>query len=201
MRFGPESSADWYRRPELILAQILQREVMGFGEQRTLLRATVLAVDSVGGQLENESGSGTVDGISSSGQPTSYQATVGPKNPVGSVKARILTDGLDRVRSDEDVKVFWPLLPQDQLSIPISPGEHVYILFEDRDMEHGLWLGRISGHDSAGVFVGSDSYTGPSGHGSAMDSFEGPPADYPRDDASASLAPTRGAMTSFEGEG
>ena len=201
MRFGPEASPDWYRRPELILAQLLQREAMGLGEQRVLLRATVLAVDSVGGKLENPGGNGTIEGMSSDGRPMTYQASVGPENPVGSVKARILTDGLDRVRGDQDVKVFWPLLPQDHLSIPISPGEHIYALFEDRDMEHGLWLGRVSGQDSGGVYLGSDSYTAPSGRSSAMDNFEGSGGTYPSDDGSASLAPSRGAMASFEGDG
>ena len=158
-------------------------------------RATVLAVDLVGGMLQNENGNGTVSVTNPNGSKKSFNALIGPSNPRGSIKARVLTAGKDRFLDDADIKVFWPLLPHDQIGIPVSPGEHVYVIFEGKT--HGMWLSRISGHDSAGNFLGTDSYTAPSSPRSAMDSFEVNDPEYDRTDDSAGLAPNKSALISF----
>jgi len=104
--------------PSRILSRLIQDYVDGSLDDRTFLyRAQVVAVDYVGAQLE------------SSPAP----------NPKNSVRARILT--LDRYKDDEDLTIFWPLFPFDLY--PIKPGEHIYVLFEDAEEEHGLWLSRI----------------------------------------------------------
>ena len=191
---------DYLRRPEVLLQEILQREARGGDEKRYLHRAVVLAVDLDGGKLQNPNASGEVTLVDRSKRSVSYKAITGPENPRGSVKARILTDGFDRMLEDRDARVFWPMLPFDQIGVPVSPGEHVYVMFEGDGTEHGLWLHRISGHDSAGSFAGSESYTAPSSPQSAMDSFESNGSRYQRDDAYAGEAPTPGAMSAFEDE-
>lgn len=133
--------SDWYRRPELILGDLLMRTARGEDSfRRHYYRAVVLAVDTDGALLQNRDGSGGIDVIDRSGQSRHFNATVGPDNPRGSVKARVLTDGLDRLLDDVDLRIFWPLFSTDQLSNPISPGEHVYVLFEGSGMDHGLWI-------------------------------------------------------------
>lgn len=191
---------DLYRRPELILADLIQRAARGEDrERRVYYRATVLAVDLEGGKLQNKSGTGSVDVRIASGQTRTYRAVPGPDNPRGSIKARVLTDGLDRLLSDDDVRVFWPMFPHDQIALPISPGEHVYVVFEGNGMDHGLWISRVSGQDSANSFQGVKSYTAITSHQhSAMETFEPSSPDYQRTDEYAGLATPRSAMTSFE---
>jgi hypothetical protein len=183
----------------VLLTEILQREARGGDRKRSIHRALVLAVDLEGGKLQNPTGSGKLEVLDRNGR-RSYSALVGPDNPVGSVKARILTDGFDRMLEDRDARVFWPMMPVDQIGLPVSPGEHVYVVFEDDGMEHGLWMNRVAGHDSANSFTGTESYTAPSAAPSAMDSFEANGSQYPRDEAYAGQAPTPGAMGAFEEE-
>jgi len=190
---------DWYRRPELILTDMLQRAAREERPVRTYHRAVVLAVDIEGGVLQNTAGSGAITVPGRDGRTRRYPALVGTDNPRGSIKARILTDGLDRLTEDDDVRVFWPMFPYDQIALPVSPGEHVYVVFEGDGMNHGLWLSRISGQDSANSFKGSDSYTAPSAPRSAMDSFEPNGPEYERDDDHAGLAPPKSAMQFFGG--
>jgi hypothetical protein len=190
---------DWYRRPELILADLIRSHAQGDDRGRHYRRAVVVAVDLEGAKLQNESGSGSVTVRLRDGQTKSYPALPGVDCPRGSVKARILTDGLDRLLADEDLRVFWPMFPQDQLAVPISPGEHVYVVFEDEGLIHGLWISRVPGHDSANAFLGVDSYSAPSSPGSAMDSFEPNDAEYDRTDEHAGLAPPVDSTSFFEG--
>ncbi len=194
-----DRGSDWYRRPELVLADLIRSRAIDDERTRNYRRAVVLAVDLNGGLLQNKSGSGSVSVRNRDGQTKTYPALPGIDNPRGSVKARILTDGLDRLLADEDVRVFWPLFPQDQFSVPISPGEHVYVVFEDEGLTHGLWVSRIPGQDSANSFRGTDSYDAPSSPGSAMDSFEPNEPEYERSDEHASLAPPVDSMSFFEG--
>lgn len=185
-----QQGSEWFRRPELILADLLQRAARGTDREPTHYhRATVLAVDQDGGMLQNPTASGGVDFIGRDGLQRHFDAISGVENPRGSVKARILTDGLDRLVDDADVRVFWPMFPQDQMGIPVSPGEHVYVIFEGSGLDHGLWLSRVSGQDSANSFKGSDSYTAPSAPQSAMDFFEPNDPEYDRTDEHAGLAP------------
>lgn len=191
---------DWYRRPEMILADLIRDKARGDDRDRHYRRAVVLAVDLDGGLLQNKSGSGDITVKSRDGKSKKYPALVGTENPRGSIKARILTDGLDRLVADEDLRVFWPMFPQDQIAIPISPGEHVYVVFEDEGLSHGLWISRVPGQESANSFLGTDSYTAPSSPGSAMDSFEPNDAEYDKTEEHASLAPPIDS-TSFFDEG
>lgn len=191
---------DWYRRPELILGDLLVRAARGeHGAARHYHRAAVLAVDFVGGLLQNRDGSGGISVVDRTGRSRRYDAIVGPDNPRGSIKARVLTDGLDRLLDDADVRVFWPLLSSDQLSSPVSPGEHVYVVFEGEGLDHGIWLSRVSGQDSANSFRGTDSYTAPSAPRSGMDSFEPNAPEYDTTDEHAALSPSRSGMSFFDG--
>jgi len=180
---------DKYRRPELILSDLIQGHAVGAltGKVGKLWRAAVLAVDLEGGLLQNPFGNGGLG---------RFSALTGPENPRGAIKARILTDGLDRLLDDNETRVFWPLLPQDQIALPIAPGEHVYVMFEDEGLGHGLWVGRVSGHESSNVFIGADSYSSPS-PANAMDSFEAPEDREQRDDAYAGMALPRTAVDAF----
>ena len=189
---------DSFRRPESFFSSILKREALGIDRDRFLRRATVIAVDLEGGLLQNKNGSGELIFKDRSGSEVRVKAIVGPPNPRGSIKARILTDGFDRLLGNDDLRVFWPLFPQDQIGTPIAPGEHVYIIFEDDDMTHGMWISRVSGHDSANAFIGSESYDEPSAPITAMDLFEENAPEYPRNDDTASLAPPASSMRFFD---
>ena len=189
---------DFYRRPENFLSDIVQREAVGPDESGFLLRAVVLAVDVQGGLLQNPDGAGSMSGVDIHNQPVKFNATVGPLNPRGSVKARLLTDGLDRLANDQETRVFWPLFSTDQISLPISPGEHVYVAWEGEGTDHGVWISRVSGHDSANVFHGRETYrVSATSQQSAMSSFEEPAADYSKDEAHASQAPADGHIMKF----
>lgn len=196
-----DRGVDWYRRPELILAEMIQERARGDDRNRHYRRASVVAVDVEGSLLQNPLGTGGITIRDRDGQSRSYPAMVGPDNPRGSIKARVLTDGLDRLVADEDLRVFWPMFPHDQLGIPISPGEHVYVVFEDEGLDHGLWISRVSGQDSANSFKGSDSYVAPSAPASAMDSFEPNGPEYDLTDTHAGLAPPMDSNSFFDDGG
>jgi len=49
---------------------------------------------------------------------------------------------MDKNTADEDLGVFWPMFPHDVL--PLKEGEHVYVIFEDPENSHGLWVTRIA---------------------------------------------------------
>lgn len=189
---------DWYRRPEVILGEMIDKVVEA--PDRTYYRAVVLAVDLDGGKLQNTDGSGEMVVTQRDGTTKKVKAIVGPPNPRGSVKARILTDGYDRLLDDNSLRVYWPMFPQDLSGTPATPGEHVYVMFDGQGTSHGLWVTRVAGHESANSFLGTTSYDAPSAPQTAMDSFEGNPAEYPKDETHAGLAPSQGAMSSFEEE-
>jgi hypothetical protein len=183
----------------MILAELIKRTAREDDKNvRTYHKAVVLAVDLEGGKLQNANGEGSMRVVGRDGSERSFKALVGASNPRGSVKARVLTEGLDRLLTDQETRVFWPMFPQDLSGTPATPGEHVYIMFDGETMDHGLWVSRVSGHESAGSADGTLTYTEPSSPQSAMDLFEENTADYQKDDISAGLAPTNGAMTSFE---
>ncbi len=194
----PSKDLNWYKRPELVLARLVSDAARGPEPTRNVRRALVLAVDQEGGMLENPAGSGTFASSWPGVKTKILRAQVGPANPRGSIKARVLTDGLDRLRTDDEVRVFWPMFPPDQLGMPVSPGEHVYVMFEGDGMSNGFWLSRVPGHEGAGSYTGNRSYVAPSAPGSAMDNFEENPGTYPKDEAHASLAPSVSAIDHFE---
>ena len=53
-----DRNSDWFRRPELILADLVKSHAIG-KSNRIFYRATVLAVDEIGGRLQNEDGNGS----------------------------------------------------------------------------------------------------------------------------------------------
>lgn len=153
---------DKFRRPELFLSELLRKGAQGsFSERdensRVFFRALVVAVDVVGGRLENPGGDGKLTHVIN-GKSVDVPATVGPLNPMNSVKARVLTDGGDQFTTDNRLRVFWPFFPE-HVSIPIKPGEHVYVLFEDEDFQHGLWFSKVSGHHGVNRKTGQSTYT------------------------------------------
>lgn len=107
------------QNPNRILSKLINDYVEGrLDDHRVLFRASVVAVDLVGGQFESD-----------------------PPNPKNSIRARIITDGIDANTSDSDLLVFWPLFPYHNQ--PIKEKEHVYVIFEDDRREVGLWITRI----------------------------------------------------------
>lgn len=155
-------SKDKFRRPELFLSELLRKSAQGrFHEVDEnvpfLHRAAVVAVDVVGGKLENPGGRGNVT-HSFNGRTVDVPAINGPANPKNSLKARIISDGFDQFMGDENLRVFWPFFPEHN-SIPVKPGEHVYVLFEDSDFQHGLWISKIPGHEGVNFVRGESKFT------------------------------------------
>lgn len=112
----------------LVPARTFNRLINDYSEGRLtkswlkLYRARVEAVDTEGGQLEDP-----------------------PRNPPNSIRARVYSSGLDVNLPSSALSVFHPLLP-GHLAPPLSPGEHVYVFFEDAAMTHGLWVSPISSY-------------------------------------------------------
>lgn len=94
--------------PERIFNNLIKDYTAGrLDNNNFLYRAVVLKIDHKGGELEKE-----------------------PPNPKGSIRARIISNNMDRAfKNDEDLLVYWPLFPYDLM--PIKEGEHVFIVFED----------------------------------------------------------------------
>lgn len=155
---------DRVRRPELVLGEMLRTYAQGgFASadesSKVVYRAVVLAVDMEGGLLSGPSvGTGVVEGIGVDGRRREYTRVVGPLNPRGSAKAIVIDAARDSFYDEDAARVLWPFFPVDQVALPISPGEHVYSIFEDPNMEHGLWVCRVSGHDSPNVMPGSEHF-------------------------------------------
>ncbi len=150
-----------FHRPEIFLAGLLRKSIQGKflerGENISFLhRAIVVAVDVEGGKLENPDGDGTVTHFFD-GKSYDVTANVGVKNPQNSIKARIFNDGFDQFVSDGRLRIFWPFYPE-HMSVPIKPGEHVYVMFEDEEREHGLWFSKIPGHEDLNFFRGQKSF-------------------------------------------
>ena len=154
-------SREKFRKPELFLSELLRKSAQGRlserdDNSRVFYRAVVVAVDVNGGRLENSGGDGKLTHVIG-GKAIDVPATVGPPNPRNSVKARIVTEGFDQFISDSRLRVFWPFF-DEHVSIPIKPGEHVYVLFEDEGFQHGLWFSKVSGHENTNQFQGEKSY-------------------------------------------
>lgn len=113
----------------------------------------MIGVDVEGGKLENPEAAGGVS-HDFDGKKFDVPARIGPENPANSVKARVISDGHDKFVKDENLKVFWPFFPEN-ISVPIKPGEHVYVIFEDSQMQHGLWISKIPGHEGVNYAPGN----------------------------------------------
>jgi len=139
-----------YRRPLVTFADVLRKEAAGQYVERGeyvpfMFRAYVYAVDTVGAMLENDQGETGPDleqTVTDSQGTRSFnvKAALGPPNPPDSVKARIITNNMDQFLDDDDLRVYWPMFPG--LQNP-SPGELVYVVFEDSSMTHGLWVSKV----------------------------------------------------------
>lgn len=146
---------------ERLLADFIRKGVQGrFYERQenvpVFYRATVLAVDVEGGKLENPNAAGNVS-HTVNGQTVTVAARSGPENPRNSIKARILTEGLDQFVEDTNLRVYWPFF-SDHMAVPVKPGEHVYVVFEDSEFKHGLWINKVPGHEGTNLVVGESMY-------------------------------------------
>lgn len=146
-----------FRRPTIGLVEVLKKGAGGLYRERGqyapfMFRALVIAVDPFGGKLETPDGQaedgkldqrvtdqeGNVLGV--------YQVdpTRGPRNPKNSLRARILSSNMDQFVDDDSLRTYWPLFPG--LSNP-SVGELVYVVFEDEETLHGLWVAPVPTSD------------------------------------------------------
>jgi hypothetical protein len=197
---------DRWRRPEVFLAELLGKSVRReFLEEdrapQIWLRAAVLAVDVRGGLLENEQGAGELEHIVD-GRPRKVPANIGPANPRNSIKARIVSSETDQFIEDDLLRVFWPMMPEHD-AIPVKPGEHVYVTFEDEDRQHGLWFGKVPGHEGVNFFKGESSYVvSKAGQLSSLFEDGGPPPGAPETDTTIGgrLVPRDKASLFSEGD-
>lgn len=188
--------AERFRRPELILGELIRKYARGEMVQeghapKVIHRAVVLAVDEEGGMLSTDGERKTIQGVGLNGRPREYTSLIGPVNPRNSVKAVVIDEGRDSFSSEDDARILWPFFPPDQLAMPVSPGEHVYVMFEDRHFSHGLWLFRVPGQDSANFLTGTDFYLAQPGKRDLNASFEGRSSEQPQrssDDFTARLS-------------
>ncbi len=140
--------------PERVFFRMIKDYSDGrLSHKRTFLRAIVIDVDTVGGQLE-----------------------ANPPNPPNSIRARVYTDGLDANIPSEALTIFYPFFPA-QMMPTIVPQEHVFVLFEDSNYSNGMWFTQIP--IFAGVNFDSPDLPAASTPTTA-DTFEGrTPADSP----------------------
>lgn len=157
-------TVDRYLRPEQILADIIEKGAKKIYLERGasipfLFRAIVVAVDVEGGLLENPKGEGS---LTHEFNEKSFQvpANIGPPNPANSVKARIISGGKDQFTHDDRLRVFWPFFPE-HIAVPIKPGEYAYVMFEDENEEHGLWVNKVPGHTGVNFARGSKFFINP----------------------------------------
>lgn len=190
------------RRPEIFLAELLKKAARGQlfdsnSNVQTFFRAQVLAVDVEGGKLENPDGAGSLVALDGNSR-REFVANIGPSNPRNSIKARVMNGGFDGFLSDDELRVFWPLFQSEHMSIPIKPGEYAYVMFEDSDFDHGLWVCRISGHEGANVARGIDSFGRT--RSSATDAFSDSAGEDEilTDELAAGTIAVQSAMSSFE---
>jgi hypothetical protein len=156
-------SNEKYRRPSIAFQDILRKGSGGVYREKGeysafMFRAVVIAVDTIGGRLETptgkphkKSGDKWVEGgkeleeivREAKGPPLAKYSIVpnkGPVNPANSIKARIISNNMDQFISDDDLRCYWPMFPGIS---NISAGEMVYVVFEDEDFTHGLWLAKV----------------------------------------------------------
>jgi hypothetical protein len=152
---------DKFRYPDQFLADLLRKgardEIGHRSENPTIFhRALVIAVDVIGGKLQNPGASGKlVQKVA--GKDIEVAAIAGPPNPMNSIKARIISDGFDQFINDDDLRIFYPFLP-DHISVPVKPGEHVFVTFEDAAYQNGLWLWKVPGHQGINIVPGEKTF-------------------------------------------
>jgi hypothetical protein len=156
-----ENQSDRLRFPEYFLSDLIHKsvreEIPNSNKNPTIFKqALVLAVDPFGGKLSNPDGQGSLIQVIG-GRTIEIKAVKGPKNPRNSIKARILTDGEDQFVGDEDLTVFYPMLPEN-FTPPIKPGEHALVLFLDENNDNGLWVNKYPGSDGVNFTVGEKNF-------------------------------------------
>lgn len=185
--------------PERFLAEIIRKGATGQylevdQHPQIYYRALVLAVDVFGGRLENPDAAGSIEHVVD-GKKVTIDARHGPENPKNAVKARILTNGLDQFVDDNELRVYWPLFPE-HMSVPVKPGEHVYVTFEDMKSRHGLWVNKVPGHEGVNVSPGEDFYRDPD-KDSITQKFDDSREDQDLPDGSDDDASERGSSTNL----
>lgn len=146
-----------FRRPSISFAEILRKGAGGMYREKDqyvpfMFRALVIAVDVEGGKLETPDGQPDGSKLTQhvygpeGGLLAKYdiEPTRGPRNPKNSVRARIVANNMDQFIDDDNLRTFWPLFPG--VDNP-SAGELVYVVFEDEEMTHGLWLAKVPTDD------------------------------------------------------
>lgn len=147
-----------FRRPSIGFAEVLKKGAGGMYREKDeyapfMFRALVIAIDTEGGKLETPDGKPEGDGeleqrvYAPDGQQVAQYTitpTRGPRNPKNSVRARIVANNMDQFIDDDSLRTYWPLFPG--VDNP-SPGELVYVVFEDETMEHGLWVTKVPSND------------------------------------------------------
>lgn len=99
------------------------------GNSQHYYRARVEMIDPVGGKIEAE-----------------------PANPPRSIRARVYTSGLDAATPHQALPVFYPLLP----NINVQTGEHVIVVFEDRQKTFGYWINVVPAFSTDGNYGNPD---------------------------------------------
>jgi hypothetical protein len=107
------------------------------------MKAQVISFDQTGGLLENPNGAGVCRSrVPESRDYYDMKARVGPKNPPGSLRARIITGHADMCSDDSDLKIFYPLYQHSTAPVPL---EFVYVFFETRERHRGVWVSKVEG--------------------------------------------------------
>jgi hypothetical protein len=132
--------------PERLSSGMLRDYLAGHFEPRpVIMKAVVLKIDHEGGKL---AGSGA------------EARKEEPPNPRGSILGRVISSASDLTTPDDLLPVFWPFFPYDVM--PVKEGEHIYVLFEDVEQRHGMWLTRIPEQNliqDLNITPGSKRYT------------------------------------------
>jgi hypothetical protein len=193
--------SDRFKFPDQILAETLTQSAREQGASKSdnpsvFKRALVVAVDVQGGKLQNPGGTGELTHLINN-RPVKIKAIEGPLNPRNSIKARIITDGLDQFFDDDSLRIFYPM----QESASVKPGEHAIVMFEDSGGENGWWFGRVPGHEGANLALGEKSFS-KAGQDSLASKFPdtagaaSPEEDLATDEA-AGDSPPGGRLTSL----
>jgi hypothetical protein len=143
-----------FRRPLISFTEMLKKGASNqYREQGDysafMFRALVIACDTEGGKLETPTGEPIGDEHEETVRDNTgdkvlarykITPTLGPINPKNSVRARIISNNMDQVIDDDNLRTYWPMFPGADTP---SAGEVVYVVFEDEDKQHGLWLAKV----------------------------------------------------------
>ena len=148
--------------PEIFQSQLMAKFVQSKFVERgdnvsPFARAQVISFDSSGGSLENDNGEGSARSQNpNTREYYSIKARQGPVNPARSIRARLLEG--DQFTKDDDLRVYWPLFPS--MGSDPTTLEFVYVMYEDNDRHHGLWVSRVPGPlgEKTNLAAGVDPY-------------------------------------------